>query len=201
MNESGKTNEKELNAARMLFDMLVAYYDDSQVQPPILAGDDRHRTIADYREAMLHSHLPPGEGELMRRLLDLSRAEELGDRKESQSKAERWAKLLLEKYQALCEDDGNQELAEELGANVLHPSKKPRPPENLTQAQRDIWDVVVEHGRRMGRKEIGTVLLQKGLRQNVSTLKANLATLSRRLRVLPHRTDTKRPGYGLPEWE
>ena len=35
-------NEKELAAARELYDLLVDYYDDSSLQPPIEKGDSRH---------------------------------------------------------------------------------------------------------------------------------------------------------------
>jgi len=42
-------SEKELNVARELFEVIVSYYDDSDLQPPIKVGDDRHRAICSYR--------------------------------------------------------------------------------------------------------------------------------------------------------
>ncbi len=185
-------DEKVLNASRELFDMLVEYYDDSALQQPIQVGDDLHEAICSYRNTLPDGSLPPGEGKLMRDLLDLSRSKDIDDRRESQSMAERWAKRLLEKYPLLRAEE--PEYARELGVTS-------QVPENLTQAQRDIWDVVVEHGRRVSRKLIATMLVQKRIGQNVSTLKQNLAVLSRQRGVLPHRDDTSPPGYGLPDWK
>ena len=53
-------NEKELNAARELHEMLVKFYDDSDLQPPIKIGDPLHTAIRMYRNSLPDRHLPPG---------------------------------------------------------------------------------------------------------------------------------------------
>jgi|GEM_PF-6686315 hypothetical protein len=77
----------------------------------------------------------------------------------------------------------------------------PPPPPNLTQSQRDIWDVVLEAGHRLNTDEIYRALSDKGLHPGRSGLKQHLAELSNRRKVLPYRCDTSPPGYGLREWD
>lgn len=180
----------EEQAAQALLEMLIDYFDDSALQPPIQIGDDRHCAITDYRRALPSGHLPTGEGELMRKLLRLSRRTSVQEREDSQNVAEDWAELIGRKYPALGE----------LHSEDLTP-KLARVWDDLTPAQQDIVQVVREAKRRLNRKQIGTRLLQKELGQGVSKLKADLATLSKRLKVLPHRTDTKPAGYGLENWD
>jgi hypothetical protein len=97
--------DPQLAAARALFEMLVEYYDDSALQPPINVGDPIHTAICKYRKSLPNRSLPPGEARCMRQLLDGSRAEEIGRRRQSQTAAEKWTRLLLKRYLPLRADD------------------------------------------------------------------------------------------------
>ena len=97
--------KKKLTAAHELHRLFVAFYDESALQPPILIGDPLHAAICKYRDSLPDRHLPPGEGKLMRELLDLSRSKAINDRRNAQSMSENWAKLLREKYPPLRADD------------------------------------------------------------------------------------------------
>jgi hypothetical protein len=103
--------------------------------------------------------------------------------------------LLLVKKERAKIDAGNGFLRSQRGKPMDTPM-----PENLTPAMKDIWNVVLESGQRLSREQIEAKLNNKGLGQGTSTLKRNLAELSRRLRVLPCRLDTKPRGYGPREW-
>jgi len=75
---------------------------------------------------------------------------------------------------------------------------RPVPPENLTQAQLDIWLVLAEANRRMTAQMINTELAKKGLRQSPGMLRQRLADMCRNGQ-LTNRRDTKPRGYGLPD--
>lgn len=94
-----------INEICELHEMLVNYYDDSELSPAIEQDDVRHRIICGYRKSLPGGHLPPGEGSLMRRLLRLSRSDDLAQREESKRAAEEWTALLEKKYSWLCNDE------------------------------------------------------------------------------------------------
>ena len=104
-------SEEIIHAASVLFDKLVDYYDESELQPPIQVGDALHKAIAEYRKASPGRRLPPKEGELMRRLLRMSRMEAIDKRGESQSAAEQWAQLLMLKHPILDTSNSGTELS------------------------------------------------------------------------------------------
>jgi len=160
--------ETELKAARDLYDELVKYFDDSQLQPPIKIGDKLHTAICNYRAALPKSYLPAVSAQLMLQLLRLSRSKATKQRGESQLVAADWGKLLLEKYPRLAVE--NPEEAEELDVD-------PRSMK-LTETQQKIIEAVAEIESEVGDEKItGPMIAEKSgykkdtVRHHISTLK------------------------------
>jgi len=107
-------SKAEVKAARKLYDKLVGFWDDSELQLPIDVGDDVHAAICDYRSALSKGQFPPDEGILHLRVLDLSRSKTDDDRRQAQITAGEWGKVLLEKYPLLAVEHPAE--AKELGA-------------------------------------------------------------------------------------
>jgi hypothetical protein len=81
------SSNKVFKAAKELPEQSVDYYDVSGLPDPIALGDHLHNAICEYRKSLPDKHLPPGEAELMRRLLDGSRAKGINQQCGSQSAA------------------------------------------------------------------------------------------------------------------
>ncbi len=75
----------------------------------------------------------------------------------------------------------------------------PEPPE-LSEAERQIMDVIRATDHRLTTKEILQELVKEHGAASEGTTKVNLATLRRR-KLLTNRQDVNPKGYGLPEWD
>ncbi len=93
------------------------------------------------------------------------------------------------------EADGEMKKGLDPPANRVHGSDKPR----LSEAERNIIDVIEETGHRLITKRVLQALEEKYGAASEGTTKTTLAALVRR-NLLTNRQDVIPKGYGLPEW-
>lgn len=174
-------SKTESDAARDLFKLLVDYYDDSDLQPPINVGDALHVAICEYRKSLPGAYLPPGEGEHMRQLLRLSRSDEIESREESKSVAERWAEVLQKKYPELLAERLDVPVYLGNGRVQVPGECEPRRITNPSEAK--VLDYLVSN-RRVSTKELEGI--------GISNASKTISDLCNRFTDVPNAID--RPG-------